>query len=293
MYLYITTKLNEGYKVGITNDIEKRQQQYTTLIPNIKYYLYVQTSAAEEIEKSFKHKFVDYRIINKTSSKEMKSEVYQVKIKYLLMHFMNCIHMCKYSVILTDSEYPFTEGTYINNKINLYLSNYYLPFKNYNAKFIRFNAGMKIKVGEIEVGDAEFDKNNKIIKHGGKLTLYDFNLNEWKKIINLFFENVESGINQENFDKIIENLNFKKNTENVVGQYIMDYISPWEAALAIASRNWFHKLIEFKNLRNFNIDKLEDKGGWTTKRLRFFGQPYPLKTNRMELTILPNNDKLI
>ena len=56
MYFYITTRLNQGYKVGITNDVEKRQQQYTTLIPNIDFHLYVQTSSAEEIEKSFKKK---------------------------------------------------------------------------------------------------------------------------------------------------------------------------------------------------------------------------------------------
>ena len=62
MYFYITTRLNEGYKVGITNDIGKRQQQYTTLIPNIKFYLYAQTSAAEEIEKSFIYNISDITI---------------------------------------------------------------------------------------------------------------------------------------------------------------------------------------------------------------------------------------
>ena len=50
MYFYITTRLKQGYKVGITNDVEKRQQQYTTLIPNINFYLYIQTPYAEEIE---------------------------------------------------------------------------------------------------------------------------------------------------------------------------------------------------------------------------------------------------
>ena len=53
MYIYITSQLNQGYKVGIAEDIDQRQQQYTTLIPNIGFHAAVQTGHAETIEKSF------------------------------------------------------------------------------------------------------------------------------------------------------------------------------------------------------------------------------------------------
>ena len=293
MYFYITTRLNQGYKVGITNDVEKRQQQYTTLIPNIDFHLYVQTSSAEEIEKSFKKKFNDYRVVNKTSSKHMKSEVYQVKLKYLLMHFINCMHMKQYATIITDKQTPFTTETFLKNKMSFYLSNYYLPYANYNTKFYNFNyrsedsTSLHIKIGEIEVDNGEF-KDEEVHKHSGKLTFYDLNLDDWKKIVSLYFENTTK-ISQKDFDKIIEKLKITKKTENVSGQYAWNYVSPWEEALAEVSRKWFNKFIDFKVLRNYSIERLNEPGGFTKnisgsalsgspQYLKFFGYPYPLNS---------------
>ena len=88
MFFYITSQLPNGYKVGIASDIDQRLQQYSTLVPNIKFILSVQTGSAEEIEKSFKQRFYNYRVVNKNSSQNTKSEIYQVKLKYLIMHFI-------------------------------------------------------------------------------------------------------------------------------------------------------------------------------------------------------------
>jgi len=299
MYLYITTRLNQGYKVGIAEDIEQRQQQYTTLIPNIDFHLFVQTGLAEEIEKSFKHKFQDFRIINTTSTKNMKSEVYQIKLKYLMMHFMNCMHMSESAVVLNDNQKCFSKKAYLDNKMSFYLSNYYLPFKNYNAKFFHFSvlnkhsSWIKIKIGEADVKAAKFDKNNDLINHEGHLTYYDFNKDDWNNIIKLFFEQkYETSQNQ--FDTIIENLNINKKKEKLEGLKIAPgyYLSPYNRANSKLSELFFKKLIDFNVLRNFSAKKLQDKkGGWTSPRLRFFGSPYPMK-DRFDIEIPENKDKL-
>jgi len=282
MFLYITSRLNQGYKLGIANDIDQRQQQYTTLIPNIKFHLAVQTGSAEEIETSFKQKFLDHRIINKTSTREMKSEVYQIKLKYLIMHFMNCMHMNQRTAILIDNNLAFSQNEYLDNKINLYLSNYYIPFKDKNEKFEKFNYSKiypKIKIGEISSAAAEF-QNKEMTQHTGKLEFYDFNEESWYKISNLYLEN--DLIDQ---DKIIKDLNLKKKEKIYDGMNITSslYLSPSRRALSFISNLWFKKLIDFKVLRNYSIKKLDEHGGWTTQRLRFLGQPYRLESTKIKL----------
>ena len=307
MYFYITTRLNQGYKVGITNDVEKRQQQYTTLIPNINFYLYIQTPYAEEIEKSFKHKFNDYRVINRTSSKEMKSEVYRVKIKYLLMHFMNCIHFKERSAIIADKQSPFSSREFIEDKINLYLSNYYLPYANYNAKFLHFSSVKDysifhhIKIGDIEVGDAEI-KDRKVTKHSGKLKYIDMNLDDWQKIINLYFEH-NTKISQRAFNDLVDELKITKKEEKFNGIYLFDYSSPQKLALSTISKIWFHKLKNFKILRDYSVERFSESGFTQNIKgsallgapqwLRFFGYQYSSYNRKFELEEVDNNDKLV
>jgi len=298
MYLYITTRLNQGYKVGIAEDIEQRQQQYTTLMPNISFHLFVQTGLAEEIEKSFKHKFQDFRVINMTSTKHMKSEVYQVKLKYLMMHFMNCMHMKESAVVLNDNKKCFSKKAYLDNKISFYLSNYYLPFKNYNAKFTHFNipsrhsSWIKIKIGEADVKAAKFDKNNNIINHEGHLTYYDFNKDDWHNVVRLFFEQkYETSLNK--FDAIIESLNINKKKEKLEGIMTpISYLSPFDRAQSRLSELFFKKLINLNVLRNYSEKQLQDRGGWTSPRLRFFGKVYPAK-DKFDLEIPERTDKLV
>ncbi len=281
MYLYITTRLNQGYKVGIAEDIEQRQQQYTTLIPNIGFSLFVQTGAAEEIEKSFKHKFNDFRIINRTSSKEMKSEVYQIKLKYLKMHFINCMHLRGSSVILTDNHKCFSKNCFLQNKMSFYLSNYYLPYKNYDTKFSHFNIisnhsiWKKIKIAEIDVKNAEFNKKNELINHPSEFEYYDLDTENWRNIIKLYFEN--TNISQLEFDKQIEKLNIKKKEKKFNGYFIgKNYLSPFDEALGFLKAIYFKKMISFNCIREFSQNKNKLSSGWTSERLRMFGMPYPL-----------------
>ena len=297
MFFYITSRLEQGYKVGIASDIDQRQQQYTTLIPNIKFNLAVQTECAEEIETSFKQRFLNHRVVNKTSSKEMKSEVYKVKLQYLIMHFMNCTHISQRAGILIDNNLAFSKNEYLNNKINLYLPNYYLPFKDKEKRFKRFSHSTispKIKIGEISSVDSGIS-DKKTQMYSGKLEYYDFDKTSWQKISKLYLENDMIFQND-----IIKGFNIKK-TKNFNELILFNNLrfSPYKLALNFISNLWFKKLIDFKILRQFSQKKLEEKGGfsggaWSDKfekgarlapshKLRFIGYPYHLKSTKIIL----------
>ena len=282
MFFYITTQLPQGFKVGIASDIDQRQQQYSTLEPNIKFNLSVQTGSAEEIERSFKQRFYYHRVVNKNSSKSMRSEIYQVKLKYLIMHFMNCMHMNRKATILTDNNLAFSKNVYLENKINLYLSNYYLQHSNKEEKFKNFNHSKifpKLKIGEINSIDGGISERKTQI-YNGRLTYYDFNLSSWKEISNSYLKH--DLINQTD---ILKKLKIKKiNKEfkelNIFKNLI---ISPYDQALSFLSNIWFKKLLEFKLIRPYSVKKLEESSGWSSQRLRFLTYPYPLKNSKLIL----------
>tara|TARA_B100000242_G_C43035200_1_gene482598 strand:+ start:1076 stop:1978 length:903 start_codon:yes stop_codon:yes gene_type:complete len=284
MYIYITTQLNQGYKVGIAEDIDQRQQQYTTLIPNIGFHAAVQTGHAETIEKSFKHRFQDYRALNLNSSKVMKSEVYEVKLKYLLMHLAHCMHRFCKAFIIEDNPKAFSKNELLKNKINLYLSNYY--FFEKKSKFIQFsitkpeNTLIKIKVGEIEGSHANFDKKGNFKNHEIKLVYIDPNKKGFQNCVNLLSENY-GHTSQNAFDREIDKLNLNKKEETFKGFFIWknDYMSPYKLALHWMSRKWFVDLINFDYLRQYNYKLLEEEGVYrgTTKHLKLFHYPYPKK----------------
>ena len=284
MYIYITSQLNQGYKVGIAEDIDQRQQQYTTLIPNIGFHAAVQTAHAETIEKSFKHRFQDYRALNLNSSKVMKSEVYEVKLKYLLMHLAHCMHRFCKAFIIEDNPKAFSKNGLLKNKINLYLSNYY--FFEKKSKFFQFsitkpeNTWIKIKVGEIEGNNADFDKKGKFKNHEIKLVYINPNKKEFLKCVDLLSE-CYGNTSQNAFDRQIDKLNLNKKEETFKGFFIWknDYMNPYKLALNWMSRKWFVDLINFDYLRQYNYKLLEEEGIYrgTTKHLKLFHYPYPIK----------------
>ncbi|WP_440911727.1 GIY-YIG nuclease family protein [Candidatus Pelagibacter sp.] len=287
MYIYITTKLNDGYKIGIAEDIEQRQQQYTTLIPNIGFEAAIQTQYAEEIEKSFKIKFQDYRIINRTSSKSMKSEVYKTKIDYLKMHLVHCMHRFCKTVIIEDSHLAFSKNVYLKNKVNIYLSNYYLLNK---LKFINFTElnddffSVKLKIGEITGSSALFD-TGKFKGQKAKLKFKKFNQKNFKQFIDLFSKYFGKK-KQYDLNDMVKELNIEEIEKTFEGYYLYKntYISPCESSMSYISGLWFDNLINFNILRPYNIEKLRNEpyGNGSLAYLKLFNNPYP-KKNKIEL----------
>lgn len=288
MYIYITNKLNEGYKVGVANDIEQRQQQYTTLIPNIGFEAAIQTQHAEEIEKSFKHRFQDYRIVNRTSSKMMKSEVYKIKINYLKMHLIHCLHRFCKAVVLEDNHLAFSKNVYLKNQVNIYLSNYYLLNKlNKFIYFTKLNNNplyLKLKIGEITGSSALFNGDD-FKGQTVKLKFKKFNKNNFKQFIDLFSKYYGKKI-QLDFDDAVDKLNIDEVEKTFEGYYLTKniYISPYESAFSYVSGLWFENLINFNILRPYNIEKLRNEpySNGSLAYLKLFNYPYPIK-NKMEL----------
>lgn len=195
---------------------------------------------------------------------------------------MNCMHMKQRATILIDNNLAFSKNVYLENTINLYLSNYYLPYVNKEEKFKNFNHSKifpKLKIGEINSIEAGISERKTQI-YDGRLTYYDYDLTNWKEISNLYLDS--DLINQTDTLKKFKvkkvNKDFKELiiTKNLI-------ISPYDQALSFLSNIWFKKLLEFKLIRSYSIKKLEETSGWSSQRLRFLTYPYPLKNSKLIL----------
>ena len=158
-----------------------------------------------------------------------------------------------------------------------------------------------IKIGEIEVFDAEI-KEGKVLKHFGKLKYYDLNFDDWKRIIDIYFKN-NTKISQKSFNDLVEKLNINQKEEKFNGEYIINYMSPQKQALSYISSIWFDKLMKFKVLRDYNVERFSETGFTQNIKgsallgapqwLRFFGYQYSSYNKKLELDEINNNDKLL
>ena len=105
-----------------------------------------------------------------------------------------------------------------------------------------------------------------------------------KKALNLpLVEDKKKEIVDDNkrVDSILEKLNLNKKEETFKGFFIWknDYMNPYKLALNWMSRKWFVDLINFDYLRQYNFKLLEEEGIYrgTTKHLKLFHYPYPIK----------------
>ena len=69
-------------------------------------------------------------------------------------------------------------------------------------------------------------------------------------------------------------------------------VGPFDRAQSRLSELFFKKLINLNVLRNYSEKQLQDRGGWTSPRLRFFGKVYPAK-DKFDLEIPERTDKLV
>ena len=95
MYFYITSKVNNRHKVGITSDLTKRILNYCTLVPDISYLIACEPINAEIIEKGFKHRFNNFRptIDGGLHRRRFpKSESYEVDFKWLFLLLIHALH---------------------------------------------------------------------------------------------------------------------------------------------------------------------------------------------------------
>jgi len=92
MFFYCTTKVENYFKVGISRSLEgikDRLSDYRSIQPGINILFFTEVSNGEELERSFKNKFYDYRI--------RKSECYRLRSDIIFRHVLKFIHREKIS----------------------------------------------------------------------------------------------------------------------------------------------------------------------------------------------------
>ena len=136
MYFYITSKVNNRHKVGITSDLTKRILNYCTLVPDISYLIACEPINAEVIERGFKHRFKDFRpeIAGGLYRKKfLKSESYEVEFKWLFLLLIHGLHADSEPLVYISNKNQFLnpkdQKKKYDNKYSIELSNYYFKPK--------------------------------------------------------------------------------------------------------------------------------------------------------------------
>lgn len=139
MYFYITSKVNDRHKVGITSDLTKRILNYCTLVPDIFYVIACEPINAEVIERGFKHRFESFRpeIAGGLHRRRFpKSESYEVKYKWLFLLLIHALHADNEPLVYISGKNEFLntkdQKKKYENKYSIELSNYYFKPKKFS-----------------------------------------------------------------------------------------------------------------------------------------------------------------
>jgi len=110
MYFYCTTQVEDYFKVGISRSykgIRDRLTDYRSIYPWTKILFFTELYSAEELERSFKNKFVDFRI--------GRSECYKLRPDIIFNHVLKFLHREKRRRIFSRKG-KFLRETTIKNK---------------------------------------------------------------------------------------------------------------------------------------------------------------------------------
>jgi hypothetical protein len=148
MYLYVTSNINNGHKIGITDNLLKRKNQYNTIFPELKFLITIFSHEANFIEESFKERFFRYRKFSGNSDR--RSEIYTLYFKIIAEHIIRCHHATGKVLLIPENTLeaefyntPYEGGT------NYYLSNhYFIDYKKWT--FVRnYGISERLLVGTI------------------------------------------------------------------------------------------------------------------------------------------------
>ena len=124
MYLYVTSNVNNGHKIGVTDNLLKRKIQYNTIFPDLIFLITIFSHDTNFIEESFKRRFFHYRKFSGNSDR--RSEIYTLYLKIIAEHIIRCHHVTGKALLIPqnhlDAEYY---NTPYEGSTNFYLSNHY------------------------------------------------------------------------------------------------------------------------------------------------------------------------
>ena len=139
MFLYVTEKINNHHKIGISNDIHSRIQQYRTLIPDLNFDIVIQVPSISNLrlyENTIKRGLESFRIKRGFGD----SECYEIQLKYIQDYILK-------STLLLN---------FICLDFHLFLHNDYPKYGQYGNKArgvgYPFHKGVTIFLNEIYFG---------------------------------------------------------------------------------------------------------------------------------------------
>jgi hypothetical protein len=246
MYFYCTTQVEDYFKVGISRSytgIKNRLTDYRSIYPWTKILFFTEVYSAEELERTFKNKFVDFRI--------GRSECYKLRPDIIFNHVLKFLHRERRRQIISRKGEVLREITIKNKELfgfwrfssSFHLSSYYfkepLGFLDYKTKNFNYENARRnkepyghsfgeksryfdiirdyIPVCTISRETIKTDKDGRAIKYKIILKYPDFSSKDkfinFKKNFNEYFEtyiNVNTRSQQIDAQKKFKEENFKK-----------------------------------------------------------------------------------
>lgn len=283
MYFYITSKVNDRHKVGITSDLTKRILNYCTLVPDISYLIACEPINAEIIEKGFKHRFNNFRptIDGGLHRRRFpKSESYEVDFKWLFLLLIHALHADSEPLVYISNKNSFLnpkdKKQKYENKYSIELSNYY--FKPGRFKSETDYDGSLVWDGRsswFEIGYLKTKKSKNIEFFYWDISKKDFK-NIQKKIP---FRRVE-------FYEKDERVSIRNSfTKGLKQKKIVFKSSNFFLAETRAKRIIFKMLCDRKIIREYDYDNKQKKTGQDTLRYRTlswypYDKPYSFDKNK-------------
>ena len=283
MYFYITSKVNNRHKVGITSDLTKRILNYCTLVPDISYLIACEPINAEIIEKGFKHRFNNFRptIDGGLHRRRFpKSESYEVDFKWLFLLLIHALHADSEPLVYISNKNSFLnpkdKKQKYENKYSIELSNYY--FKPGRFKSETDYDGSLVWDGRsswFEIGYLKTKKSKNIEFFYWDISKKDFK-NIQKKIP---FRRVE-------FYEKDERVSIRNSfTKGLKQKKIVFKSSNFFLAETRAKRIIFKMLCDRKIIRGYDYDNKQKKTGQDTLRYRTlswypYDKPYSFDKNK-------------
>ena len=283
MYFYITSKVNNRHKVGITSDLTKRILNYCTLVPDISYLIACEPINAEIIEKGFKHRFNNFRptIDGGLHRRRFpKSESYEVDFKWLFLLLIHALHADSEPLVYISNKNSFLnpkdKKQKYENKYSIELSNYY--FKPGRFKSENDYDGSLVWDGRsswFEIGYLKTKKSKNIEFFYWDISKKDFK-NIQKKIP---FRRVE-------FYEKDERVSIRNSfTKGLKQKKIVLKSSNFFLAETRAKRIIFKMLCDRKIIREYDYDNKQKKTGQDTLRYRTlswypYDKPYSFDKNK-------------
>ena len=224
MYLYVTEKIKNYHKVGISTDIHKRYDQYLTLVPDLKLRCYIKLlnkAQADIIENTIKRDLIDERIKKSECYKTEFSNISNLLIKCsILLNYIYFDYRLFHQEFNIDSKGLFMHsmrGSKWNNTAILFLNDIYF------GKKIPLITVDRISKNKLKINLFKKKNSLNILRERINYNKY-FLKNKTISLHNIFYESLKE------FDNSVIDINntpygIKSFFSNIIKEKLFDFVS--------------------------------------------------------------------